>query len=163
MKKMRGMIFSLIISYSMAIGMEVYNIAYKLGYHMQVGGFSSMHNDVFLAALKEASYMGIIVFIISTLYGNRLGQHLANSLCDHQRDPSYFCMLMRQGATIMIMCPSMSLIASILFSIILGHQPLLQLPAIFVGTLMKNFPMAFFWNIFAASPFTRKLTKQLFA
>ena len=31
MKKMQGMIFSLIISYSMAIGMEVYNIAYKLG------------------------------------------------------------------------------------------------------------------------------------
>ncbi|MGN1392386.1 MAG: hypothetical protein ACI4WQ_10430 [Sharpea porci] len=85
MKKMQGMIFSLIMSYSMAIGMEVYNIAYKLGYHMQVGGFSSMHNDVFLAALKMASYMGIIVFIISTLYGNRLGQHLANSLCDQER------------------------------------------------------------------------------
>ncbi len=57
----------------------------------------------------------------------------------------------------------MSLIASILFTIILAHQPLIQLPAIFVGTLMKNFPMAFFWNIFAASPFTRTITKWFFA
>lgn len=162
MKKMKVLVFSLIMSYSMAIGMEVYNIAYKMGYHMQAGGFSAMHNVVFLAALKEASYMGIIVFIISTLYGNRLGQHIASHICNQERDPAYFCMLIRQGATIAIMCPSMSLIASIIFTIILAHQPLIQLPAIFVGTLMKNFPMAFFWNIFAASPFTRTITKWLF-
>ena len=154
MKKMKVLVFSLIMSYSMAIGMEVYNIAYKMGYHMQAGGFSAMHNVVFLAALKEASYMGIIVFIISTLYGNRLGQHIASHICNQERDP--------QGATIAIMCPSMSLIASIIFTIILAHQPLIQLPAIFVGTLMKNFPMAFFWNIFAASPFTRTIIKWLF-
>ena len=52
MKKMKVLVFSLIMSYSMAIGMEVYNIAYKMGYHMQAGGFSAMHNVVFLAALK---------------------------------------------------------------------------------------------------------------
>ena len=28
-----------------------------------------------------------------------------------------------------------------------------QLPAIWAGTLIKNFPMAFFWNMFAAAPF----------
>lgn len=56
----------------------------------------------------------------------------------------------------------MSLIASILFSVILGGASPLQLPAIWVGTLLKNFPMAFFWNLFAAAPFTRRATALLF-
>ena len=34
-------------------------------------------------------------------------------------------------------------------------QPVSQLPAIWTGTVFKNFPMAFFWNMFAAAPFTR--------
>lgn len=31
-------------------------------------------------------------------------------------------------------------------------EALTRLPAIWVGTLIKNFPMAFFWNMFAAAP-----------
>ena len=48
----------------------------------------------------------------------------------------------------------MSLAASILFNVILGGASAAQFPAIWVGTVMKNFPMAFFWNMFAAAPFT---------
>lgn len=59
---------------------------------------------------------------------------------------------MRQAGTVQVMCPLMSLIASILFQIILGGMPLTRLPAIWAGTLIKNFPMAFFWNMFAAAP-----------
>ena len=36
----------------------------------------------------------------------------------------------------------MSLVASILFSVILAGDPLSQLPAIWVGTTIKNFPMS---------------------
>ncbi|MCD8018785.1 MAG: hypothetical protein LUF92_04125 [Clostridiales bacterium] len=53
------------------------------------------------------------------------------------------------------MCPTMSLVATILFSIILAGRPVAQLPAIWVGTLIKNFPIAFFLNVFAAAPLTR--------
>ena len=45
--KLQGIIFGIIMSYSMAIGMEVYNIAIKMGFPMQPGGFSSMTNAVF--------------------------------------------------------------------------------------------------------------------
>ena len=48
--KFQGIIFGIIMSYSMAIGMEVYNIAIKMGFPMQSGGFSSMTNVVFPAA-----------------------------------------------------------------------------------------------------------------
>ena len=57
---------------------------------------------------------------------------------------------------------SMSMVASILFNVILARQSITQLPAIWVGTVIKNFPMAFFWNMFAAEPFTRWLFKALF-
>ena len=56
--KAQGQIFGLIMSYAMAIGMEVYNIAIKMGYNLNVGGFSTMTLRVFPAALKEAAYMG---------------------------------------------------------------------------------------------------------
>lgn len=60
------------------------------------------------------------------------------------------------------MCPTMSLAASILFNVILAGAPLAQLPAIWIGTLLKNFPMAFFWNMFAAAPFTHWLFGKIY-
>ena len=56
----------------------------------------------------------------------------------------------------------MNLVATILFNILLGGAPVTQLPAIWVGTLLKNFPMAFFWNFFAAAPFTHWSFKKIF-
>ncbi|MBR1455756.1 MAG: hypothetical protein IJ594_01180 [Oscillospiraceae bacterium] len=160
--KAQGIIFGLLMSYSMAIGMEVYNIAVKMGFPQQPGGFSSMTNAVFPAALLEAAYMGLFVFLFSNLWGNRAGAAFATRVTDPARDNPYFCRLMRQAGTIAIMCPTMSLVASILFSVMLAKQPVGQLPAIWVGTVIKNFPMAFFWNMFAAAPFTRRVFGLLF-
>ena len=69
---------------------------------------------------------------------------------------------MRQAGTVAVMCPTMSLVASVLFNIILGDSSVIQLPAIWIGTLLKNFPMAFFWNMFAAAPFTHWLFGKIF-
>lgn len=137
----------------MAYGMEVYNIAIRMGYNLTVGqGFSSITYPVFLEALKEAVGMSVIVFIVSNLVGNRAGAAFMAKYCAPDKDNPYFCRVMRQAGTILVMCPLMSLIASILFQIILGGQPLFRLPAIWIGTAMKNFPMAFFWNMFVAAP-----------
>lgn len=160
--KTQGLIFGLIMSYAMACGMEVYNIAIKLGFHRNPGGLSTMTNAVFRDAFFEMLYMGAFVFLFSNLWGNRLGAAFAARHCDPARDNRYFCRLMRQAGTIAVMCPTMSLVASVLFSVILGGSPVTQLPAIWVGTVLKNFPMAFFWNMFAAAPFTHLLFGLLF-
>ena len=160
--KTQGIVFGLIMSYAMAIGMEVYNIAVKMGFPRQPGGFSSMTNAVFPAALLEAAYMGLFVFLFSNLWGNRAGAAFAAKHTDPEKDNPYFCQLMRQAGTVAVMCPTMSLVASILFNVILAKQPVTQLPAIWVGTVFKNFPMAFFWNMFAAAPFTRWLFGRIF-
>ncbi len=63
--KVQGVVFGLLMSYVMAYGMEVYNVAIKEGFNLNVGGLSTMTNQVFLGALIEASYMGAFVFITS--------------------------------------------------------------------------------------------------
>ena len=55
-------IFGIIMSYAMAYGMEVYNIAIKEGVNLTVGGLSNMTNSVFLEALKEAAYMEQLIW-----------------------------------------------------------------------------------------------------
>ena len=160
--KGQGIVFGIIMSYAMAIGMEVYNIAIKMGFSLNIGGLSSMTNAVFPAALVEASYMGLFVFLFSNLWGNRAGAAFAAKHTDTAKDNPYFCRLMRQAGTVAVMCPTMSLVASILFNVILAKQPVTQLPAIWVGTVFKNFPMAFFWNMFAAAPFTRWLFGRIY-
>ena len=106
--------------------------------------------------------MGLFVFIFSNLWGNRIGAAFAARHCDPSKDNPYICQLLRQAGTVAIMCPTMSLVASILFNIILAGAPIYQLPAIWVGTFFKNFPMAFFWNMFAAEPFTHWIFGKLF-
>ena len=160
--KIQGFIFGVIMSYAMAYGMEIYNVAIKLGVNLTAGGFSNMTNLIFWEALKEASYMGLLVLLFSNLWGNRIGASFASKHCDPSKDSPYICQLLRQAGTVAVMCPTMSLVASILFNIILGGTPLCQLPAIWVGTFFKNFPMAFFWNMFAAAPFTHWLFKKIF-
>ena len=161
--KTQGIVFGVIMSYAMAYGMEVYNMAIKLGFNLTAGsGFSSMTNVVFWEAFKEALYMGIFVFIFSNLWGNRAGARFMEKHCDTSRDNPYFCQLMRQAGTVGVMCPTMSMVAAILFNLILAGQPVSQLPAIWVGTLLKNFPMAFFWNMFAAAPFTHWLFNKIY-
>ena len=76
--KGQGLVFGILMSVTMAYGMEVYNVALKSGVLQHVGGFSDMRNTVFLGALKEASFMWLFVFLFSNLWGNRLGAKLTN-------------------------------------------------------------------------------------
>jgi len=160
--KFQGFIFGLIMSYAMAYGMEIYNVAIKMGVNLTAGGFSNLTNGIFLAALKEASYMGLFVLLFSNLWGNRIGAYMASKHVSPEKDNPYICRLMRQACTVGIMCPTMSLAASILFNIILAKNPWSQLPAIWTGTVIKNFPMAFLWNMYAAAPFTHWLFGGIF-
>lgn len=152
----QGIVFGLLMSITMAYGMEVYNVALK------EGGLSAMTNQVFLAALLEAAYMWIFVFLFSNLWGNRLGHKLAAKICRPQDNP-FLHTLFISGCTVLIMCPTMSMVAAILFSVVLGGGSWSQLPAYWVATVLKNFPMALLWNLFAAGPISRLLFRRIFA
>lgn len=161
--RIQGIVFGVLMSVTMAYGMEVYNVAWKMGYPTLPGGFSTMTNEVFVEALFEAAYMWILVFIFSNLWGNRLGSRLASRLVDPAKDSPFLCMVARSACTVLVMCPTMSLAASILFNVILAGTSPVQLPAIWVGTLLKNFPMALLWNLFAAGPVSRLIFAKCFS
>lgn len=75
--KAQGTVFKTLVSFFMAYGMEVYNIAIRTGYNLTVEqGFSSITYPVFLKALKEEMGMSVIIFIVSNLVGNRAGPPL---------------------------------------------------------------------------------------
>lgn len=96
--KAQGILFGLIMSYSMAIGMGIYNTASALGFAQQPGGLSNLRSAVFLPALRETLCMGLIVFIVSNLWGNRIGAKIAAAQCDPARDHPTFCRLARHTA-----------------------------------------------------------------
>ena len=80
--KKQGIVFGVIMSYSMAIGMEIYNNAIQQGIHLQPGGFTNLTYGVVGHALLEAQFMGLLVILVSELWGNRLGARLAARVCD---------------------------------------------------------------------------------
>lgn len=117
---------------------------------------------IIAAALAEAAYMWIFVFIFSNLWGNRLGHALAGKIIRPGQDNPFFITLMVSGCTVLVMCPTMSMVAALLFSVIPGRAPATELFAVWVGTVLKNFQMALLWNLFAAGPVTRLLFRSIF-
>ena len=104
--KTQRIVFGILMSFFMAYGMEVYNIAIRMGYNLTVGqGFSSITYPVFLEALKEAVGMSVIVFIVSNLVGNRAGAAFMAKYCAPDKDNPYFCRLMRQAGTVSVYEP----------------------------------------------------------
>lgn len=146
--KFQHFIFSAMMSIIMAYGMELYNVAQKMG---------RMSNSVFLPALIETSYMCLFVFTISNLCGNKIGQHLAFNQVTPGKDNQFFITILISCCTVGFMCPAMSLVATIIFS---GIST--QFVADWFATVVKNFPMALLWQLFFAGPIVRLLFKTIF-
>jgi len=151
----QGLVYGLFMCIFMSLGMELYNNAWKMGVPLAPGGMSNLTWAVVPAALSELWFIIPVVFVLSNTYGNRLGARLANTLIDPERDSSFFRSCVVIACTTLVMCPSMSLFASLLFNVILAGRPAVDLPVIWIGTVFKNFPMALLWNLFAASPLSR--------
>jgi len=160
--KFQGFIFGAIMAYAMAFGMEMYNTAINMGISLQPGTFTNMTWQVVATALKETAFMGLIVIATSSLFGNRAGTNFMQRHCREEDNP-YFKQIMRQAGTVAVMCPTMSFIATVLFTILGNNVPLRMLPVAWFGTVVKNIPMAFFWNMFAAAPFTHWMFGLLFS
>jgi hypothetical protein len=73
----QGIVYGLLMTLFMTVGMEIYNNAVKAGVNLMPGGFSNMDYSVIAGALAELPLMAAIVFIISNLYGNKVGRSIA--------------------------------------------------------------------------------------
>lgn len=146
--KFQEVIFTILMVFVMVYAMICYNISLNIG---------GMANHVFLAAFHELVIMGPVAFILDFFLYGSLSKKLAFRIVNPAEDKPIMIILAISSITVCLMCPSMSLVATLLFK-----NPGKEVIAIWLQTTALNFPMAFFWQIFFAGPLVRKIFGAIF-
>ena len=128
--KFQNVIFTLLMAFAMVYAMICYNIAINRG---------GMTNEVFMLA-----------FVVE-----RLAKMLAFRLVSPDDKP-IFILLAISSMIVCLMCPMMSLVATILF-----QNPGKEIIALWFQTTVLNFPMALCWQIFFAGPLVRLIFRTV--
>lgn len=142
--KFQNVVFTIIMAVIMVYGMVVYNVA------LNTGGVS---NQTFLMALHEMPIMIPIAFILEFFIVEKLAIRLAFTFMrptDRPKFITYAISLM----IVCIMCPVMSLIATILFK-----EPSF---GTWIHTFGCNMPMAVIWQMCYCGPLARLIFRTLF-
>lgn len=147
--KFQDFIFTIIMVVVMVYAMVCYNIAFDNG---------AMSGEVFLLALHELPIMGVIGFLLEFLFVGKLAQKITFKLFDPQSTRPFVITVMISSVTVAIMCPLMSLIASLLFN----FTGVSDIVPKFLQICVRNFPMALCWQLFYAGPFVRAVFRLLF-
>ncbi len=143
--KFEDVIFTLLMSGLMVFGMVVYNVALNTG---EVTGAT------FLAAAKELPIMWPVAFILEFFIVGKLARKLAFSFMKPTDRPQFITFAV-SICICCIMCPSMSLISTLLFQ----DNPTLGL---WLKAFVLNFPMAVCYQLFYCGPFVRLIFRLLF-
>ncbi len=141
--KLQDVFFTAFMAFVMVYAMICYNIS------LSVGG---MHNYVFLAAFHEIIIMWPIAIVLELLFVGKLAQKLAFRFVTPGKDPMIMMILGISAMSVCLMCPLMSLAATILFK-----DAGSEIIAVWLQTTAMNFPMALCWQIFFAGPFVRNV------
>ncbi|MET0017796.1 DUF2798 domain-containing protein [Oscillibacter sp.] len=149
--KFQEIMFALLMSLAMAFGMEHYNLG--IGH----GGFAMW---MFKAAWhwKDIPLMTAIVFIMEHFIAGPIARKRAFKLVTPGKDNPLLVTVTIAGCTVLLMCPIMSFWAAVIFK----YNGIKTLLAVYLQTLVCNFPMALLWQIFFAGPFVRWLFRTIF-
>lgn len=116
-----------------------------------------MSGEVFLLAFHELIIMWPLAFVLEMFVVERLARKLAFRIVTPGQDRPIFITLAISSMIVCLMCPTMSLAATILFK-----DPGANIIPIWLETTALNFPMAFFWQIFFAGPLVRTVFGVIF-
>ncbi len=146
--KFQTIIFTLLMTFFMVYVMIGYNIAIQLG---------SMKNQIFVMAFHEMIIMWPAAILIEMLIGEKITMKLAKRIITPVMEHSIFIVLLISAITVCVMCPIMSLLAVILFK-----NPGTEIIAVWLNTVVFNFPMALLSQIFFIGPFVRLIFSTIF-
>ena len=146
--KLQNVIFTLLMALVMVYALICYNIA------LDKGGLS---NAVFLLAFHELTFMWPVAVILELVVVEKLAQKLAFRIIAPESNEPIFIVFAISAITVCLMCPMMSLVATVLFK-----NPGSEIIAVWFQTTVMNFPMALFWQIFFAGPCVRFVFRMLF-
>lgn len=143
--KFQNVVFTAIMAICMVYGMIVYNVALNTG---------GVHAETFVLALHELYIMAPVAFVLEFFVVDGLAHKLAFTFMRPDDRPQFisyaisFCICC-------VMCPVMSLIATVLFK----EQPSF---AVWVQTWGMNLPCALLWQLCCCGPFVRLVFRTLF-
>jgi hypothetical protein len=142
--KFQDVVFTIIMATIMVYGMIVYNVA------LNTGGVSG---TTFLAALHEMPIMVPIAFVLEFFIVGKLARMLAFSVMRPDDRPQFITYAI-SICICCIMCPVMSLIATVLF----------KTPSFgtWIQTWGMNFPMAILYQMFYCGPLVRLIFRLIF-
>ena len=145
--KFQTVIFTLMMAFLMVYAMIGYNISLNIG---------GMTNQVFLMAFHEMIIMWPVAFLLEFFVVDNLAHKLAFRMVTPQDRPIVITLAI-SVMIICIMCPVMSLIATLLFK-----NAGSQFVAVWLQTTFMNFPVAFFWQLMYCGPLIRLIFRNLF-
>lgn len=143
--KFQDAIFTIIMATVMVYGMIVYNVA------LNTGGVTG---KTFLMALHEMPIMVLVAFVLEFFVVGKLARMLAFKVMRPDDRPQFITYAI-SICICCIMCPIMSLIATILFKENRSFGT-------FVQTWGMNFPMALLYQMFYCGPFVRLIFRSIF-
>ena len=142
--KFEDAVFTAIMATIMVYGMIVYNVA------LATGGVT---NATFLMALNELYIMAPIAFVLEFFVVGKLAGKLAFTVMRPTDRPQFITYAV-SICICCIMCPVMSLIATILFKDFSFGT--------FIQTWGMNFPTALLWQMFYCGPLVRLIFRLIF-
>ena len=143
--KFEDVIFTAIMATVMVYGMIVYNVALNTG--GIVNGFT------FLAATHELVFMAPIAFVLEFFVVSKLAGKLAFTVMKPTDRPQFITYAV-SICICCIMCPTMSLIATVLFKESSFGE--------WIRTWAMNFPMAICYQMFYCGPLVRLIFRFIF-
>lgn len=146
--KLQTVIFTLMMSLVMVYAMICFNVALNIG---------GMTNQVFTMAFHELFIMWPAAFILEFFFVDKLSHMLAFRLINPAEEKPVVITLAISSMIVCIMCPVMSLIATLLF-----RNAGSNFFAVWLEITAANFPMALFSQIFYIGPFVRLLFRLIF-
>ena len=146
MPKTKGqeIVFGIMMVSLMVYGMVVYNIS------IATGGISA---NTFLEALKELPLMIPIAFLVEFLLLGRVAKKMAFTVVDPSKKPRLVPVAI-SICTCLVMCPTMSLIATLLFN----EPSFLN----WLKAFGMNLPMALLYQLLICGPVVRFLFSHIF-
>ena len=143
--KFQDVVFTAIMATIMVYGMIVYNVA------LNTGGVSG---QTFLLATHEMIIMVPVAFVLEFFIVGKIAQKLAFTVMKPTDRPQFITYAI-SICICCIMCPIMSLVATILFK----DQPTF---GTWIQTWAMNFPMAICWQMFYCGPLVRLIFRTIF-
>ena len=142
--KFQNIVFTAIMAVIMVYGMIVYNVA------LNTGGVT---DKTFIMAFHELPIMAPIAFVLEFFVVEKLATKLAFTFMKPTDRPQFITYAI-STMIVCIMCPTMSLIATLLFK-----EPSF---GTWVQAFGLNMPMALIWQLLFCGPLVRLIFRTLF-